>query len=143
MPMGEAQLDDLLKDLRVDVFAHMVENADSLYADITIPRFSIDYQSDMNALFGRPGSSKILREVLMSDRMFEDKVPESSAAAYFRALIQNDVDGSFTPGTGHHHHLDYTSANSILIDRPFLFLVRERHTNAILFFGVLRNPNAQ
>jgi serpin B len=140
IPEGDTRVGDLLNNLRVESFTVMIEKADSLYANISMPRFQIDYKRSFSDLFRGAAVDRIMQESLVMDRMFEEKIPDEMPETYFRALIQNEMHGSFSTGAYHGYHLNYAAARNLVIDRPFLFFVREKHTNAILFFGAMRDP---
>ena len=108
--------------------------------DIAVPKFSFNYNYDANNAFGRMGLnlktpdltniSSISDEIDIIHKTnidFSEKGLKASAAS----VVQLRCGSAYNP---------YAEKLEITIDKPFLFLVREKNSNTILFMGTVYKP---
>jgi len=110
--------------------------------EIKLPKFSIAPEAtDITGVLGELGMKKAFNKELC------DYSAMSSTLLYFNQIIQSSmikVDEEGTEAASVSGSLGATSAGpadgKFHVDRPFIFLIREYSTGAILFAGTVRNP---
>jgi serine protease inhibitor len=119
-----------------DEFKHYLTNADTARYDLYLPvmgaqyqfnlndlisKYDIDFPENYNYMFAGPGPKKIdavMQGAYLDPPLFQKTLP----------LI-----------TGH----DFTiNDRSLIVDKPFLYFIREKHTGIILFAGKFLSPGS-
>ncbi len=110
-------------------------------ADVRLPRFSLDYKASLgkslqklglktafsNADFGPMSlpDGSFISDVLHKTRLEEDETGTIAAAATEMAAKGDDED---------------EVTKTLIFDRPFVLLLRETRTGALLFAGIVNDP---
>jgi serine protease inhibitor len=150
LPRTAAAIDSLVPSLTSAQWSAWITGLDSVYPQgVTLPKFTVTYASVMNQtlkVLGMPsafdcgGSSDFtnlasvpIGQVCISEvrhKAFVDVNEEGTegAAATSVGFFDTDFDPLFP--------------EPIIVNRPFVFVIRERFSNAILFIGRMMNPAA-
>jgi serpin B len=133
----KSKIDEFISDLNVNLIEQVRKNSYEKKGEIHIPKFKIEYEKRLN-------------EILIAMRM-----PRAfdSSMAEFPNLFQNSKD-LFISLVKHKSYIDvyeegteaaaatvvgieYTAffEDIVKIDRPFVYIIIEKHTNTVLFIG--------
>ncbi len=147
MPRGTGGLDSLLAGLTHERWDGWIAGLDSSKADVIMPKFRLEYGLKMNSVLAALGMGvaftpcpaapdcadftrmRSVRDLFISDvrhKTFVDVNEEGTEAAAATAV---GIGVTSAPAT-------------IIVDRPFLFAIRERFSGTILFIGRIMNPAA-
>ncbi len=112
---------------------------DPVETEIILPKFKFDYEKKLNDLLKSLGMSDAFNPDLA------DLSGISDADIYVDFVKQNtfvDVNEEGTEAAAVTIiGINYTSVPyPVIIDRPFIFAIRERMTNTLLFIGKVENP---
>ena len=143
LPLPEKNLDDVTEALTPENWEQWVNAFDTLN-DLTVyvPKFTFSYKKKLNdplislglgvAFSGGADFSEISRDY----DLYISKVKH-------KTFIEVDEEGTEAAAVTS-VEIRYNSAgSSFLLDRPFLFVIKEKYTGAILFIGRVSDPSAK
>ncbi|MFC2124563.1 serpin family protein [Bacteroidota bacterium] len=112
---------------------------------LIMPKFKIEFKTSLNEALSTLGMGIAFGDGADLSRLFEDPIDLFISRVLHKAVIEVDEKGS-EAAAATAVEVSLTSADpgnplTILIDRPFVFLIREKHSNHILFAGQLSNPS--
>jgi serine protease inhibitor len=139
LPNDPTHLDDLVSTINAEQVSDWIDQSDSITVELELPRFKMKWKSDL---------LETLESLGMKKSGFPKLLQESMPLAVSRVVHQTYLDvneegseAAAATAIG----FERTSAPAlparITIDRPFLFMIREKHSGAILFLGQLIDPN--
>ncbi|WP_296665442.1 serpin family protein [Demequina sp.] len=139
----EGHFDAVAGALSTDVLDSVDAALASAALDVTLPQFTtetrveladvIEHELGITGLFGVTGLDRIgpelaLGEILHATRVTVDEEGTEAAAATIVAIALTGLP------------LEPPVRHSLHVDRPFLYLIRDRATGAILFAGRVTDP---
>nr|WKN39401.1 serpin family protein [Tunicatimonas sp. TK19036] len=148
LPQGDHSVDELIDQLSEEKVADWLGQADTTTTQLMLPKFKTEFKLDLKDVLAGMGMelpftpdasfhnffAQNIGENLYIDRVihqsFIEVAEEGSEAAAATAVV-----------------ISYRSSNSspeptvIRVDRPFVYFIREKHTQAILFAGTMLNPS--
>lgn len=143
LPEKGYPLTKLLDNFDAGNYRYLIGNADSVYLNLKMPKFKISYDRSMIALLQGQGVRKVFSSRSGLESLFDGSNSASISEIRHMAAFEASEQGSFSTLGPSGTALSASGATDIALDRPFLFFIRERHTKAILFAGILRDPQAQ
>lgn len=140
VPDNPEHITNLVSSLDMETFNYWLSQADSLKPEFEMPKFKMTWKDDL---------LKNLKTMGMPIAGFPNLFKEDLDLAISRVIHQSFLDineegteAAAATAVG----IELTSAPSqpvrITVDRPFVFMIREKHTGAILFVGQLIDPVA-
>ncbi len=140
MPNNKMTPEILVQKLDASSFADLVKNADSTNLNVGIPRFNIEFKDNLSTALQSLGVHKAFSVDADFKNLFPNDPKIYVSAIDHQAVIQIDEKG-MDPVFLNSSTLDVEKLPfDVTFNRPFVFFIRENHTNAILFSGILRNP---
>lgn len=147
LPQGDRSVAELVDQLSAENIADWLDQADTMTTHLMLPKFKTEFKLDLKdvltgmgmALPFTPDASfhnffaQDIGEDLYIDRVihqsFIEVTEEGSEAAAATAVVidYRTMGGSPEPTV-------------IRVDRPFVYFIREKHTQTILFAGTMLNP---
>lgn len=107
--------------------------------DIFIPKFKFEYEKQLNDQLQALGMTDVFIPSLANLSGISD------ASIYVSFVKQNTFVEVNEEGTEAAAvttiGIEYTSINNFTLDKPFVFFIRERTTNTILFIGKVMDPS--
>ena len=126
----------VVENLTPELIGEYLEEAVTISNDILLPKINIDSEvrlKDLFPEFGLTGPIEVIRNYYPVSNLFiSDFIHKTS--------INIGTSNQMNQNQSHAEILHQTTANPMIIDRPFIFLVREKYTGAIVFTGKLVNP---
>jgi serpin B len=141
LPENMAKFNELKANLNNDFFEGLTEDAKQTNVSVTIPKFRIEYRNDLSKVLYDAGMKKpfgtkadfsgmVCDEKVNIDKIihqsFIDVDESGTEAAAATAVIMKRVTA-----VGPDKTVEFKA------DRPFIFLIKEKSTNSILFVGQL------
>jgi serine protease inhibitor len=140
MPTANYSVDQLARNLNADSLSSWLNYARSITSQLELPKFTMrwgkDFLDDLKAMGMRTSGFLYLfkddlpmleiSRVIQQSYISVDEVGTEAAAATYVAITMT-TSGVPQPET-------------IKINRPFVYLIREKHTDAILFMGKMLLP---
>ncbi len=132
--------ESFLNNLTSESFNHYIEMADSSSMDINMPKFSLAFEITLNDVLKTMGLKRAFTDQAELGELFEETLPLTVSEVLHKAVIEVDESGTEAAAVTS-VGIELTSIPmAVDLNRPFIFMIRERHTKAILFSGILRNP---
>lgn len=145
LPNGETTVSEITGQLSHDSLQVWLSKANLISTQLEMPRFRMDWKNDLVGALSKMGMSVAFFASASFPNFFEDSPP---------LYISRVVHGTFVDVTedGTEAAAATVVAMGVLsaiptpyllqINRPFIFIIRERHTQAVLFVGQLMDPSA-
>lgn len=145
MPAGsQTSIDSFVTEqLTSENMQRWLSSASVAPTDISLPKFEMEYKVSMNEILKSmgmgvafvPGSANFSK-ISDSGKLFIDKVMHKS----FLTVDEEGTEAAAATSVSIGLTSASPQARSIHFNRPFVFVIRERTSSAILFMGVMRNP---
>jgi serpin B len=142
LPDQDSSIDDLLKKLSFEQCERWTGRFDKAEGDIKIPRFKMDYESGLNDPLKAMGMGVAFERDEADFSGMRDQNDLYISEVKHKAVVEVNEEGALA-----------TAATSVgveeviglpkftfIADHPFLMMIRDRRTNAILFMGVVVDP---
>jgi serine protease inhibitor len=148
MPRDPAGIDSLVTGLTGDRWNGWVAELDSQEAHVVMPKFKLEYRLRMNDVLAALGMGvafvpcgagagdcadftrmRSTRDLFITEVMHKTYVDVNEEGTEAAAATSVGIGVTSAPA-------------AIVIDRPFLFAIRERFSGTILFMGRIMNPAA-
>jgi serine protease inhibitor len=142
LPGENKTIDDVLDDFTDENYNEWINGLTEMNVELSIPKFKFKYEKVLNDYLGAMGlyvafnpneadftniteSIDLYINFVKHKSFIEVNEKGTEAAAVTIVGIYTTSEPSFT---------------KFIADRPFLFVIREKYTNAILFMGKVENP---
>lgn len=146
LPATDVDLDTLIGSLSQEFWARVTDRLSSVYGQILLPQFEFQYKTELKQALGEIGMSECFDtradfSNISDTRLFIDDV-------IHKTYIKTDEKGTEATAVtavimlGASVHPDPTPEFTMRVDRPFLFVIHERNSGAILFLGKVLDPTA-
>jgi serpin B len=142
LPNKESSIDDLLEKLSLERCEQWTGSFHSTPDDIMIPRFKMDYESSLNDPLKAMGMGiAFVRGNADFSGMREQNDLNISQVRH-KAFVEVNEEGT-EAAAATSAGIELLSAPqpfSFKADHPFLMMIRDKRTDAILFIGVIVDP---
>ncbi len=138
MPSQNYSLNNLLETLKMDSLNQWLSKSSSLTPQLELPKFEMKWKKDLLddlKSMGMPTTG--------FPYLFKENLPLEISGVIHQSYINVDETGT-EAAAAIVVEIGFTSAplpQTIKINRPFIYLIREKHTNAILFMGQMIMPS--
>jgi serpin B len=114
--------------------------ADSTGMELHLPKFKLEYEQQLNELLEQMGMGIAFTEEADLSRMIEGKSNLAISEVRHKAFVEVNEEGTEAAAATSVEIVETSLPASIRINRPFVFMIREKSSNAILFIGKLMRP---
>ena len=142
LPDEGSSIDDLLKKLSFEQCDQWTGRFHKAEGDIKIPRFKMDYESSLNDPLKAMGMGVAFERGKADFRGMRDQNDLYISEVKHKAVVEVNEEGTVAAAA--------TSVTAVQVmalpkftfiaDHPFLMMIRDRRTDAILFMGVVVDP---
>lgn len=139
LPKVGVQLEDIIENIDGNKWKNWMADLSNVSHTIKMPKFKFSYEKTLNETLAGLGMSNAFSNAADFTRINESGGLKISEVKHKTFLDVNEegTEAAAVTSVG----MALTSLpQSILIDRPFMFAIRERHTGLILFAGLVNNP---
>jgi serine protease inhibitor len=141
LPLGSHKVADVVAEINTEKLNSLLAEADTFTVEFELPKFKLDWKKDLIKPLKSMG-------MITADfpHFFEDlrRNLEINEVLHQTFLEINETGSEAAAATS--VGVVVTSINPkpprITIDKPFVFMIREEHSGAILFIGQLTDPAA-
>jgi len=145
LPQQGYSVDKVWQNITPVELATLDANSDTTTVELYMPKFEMKYKKQLDEILKAMGMDKAFTESAEFTKLLADvsnlfiskvlhqsylKVDEKGSEAAAATIVEVSVT-SLDPG----------KPKEIKINRPFAFMIREKHTGSILFAGKMINPN--
>jgi serpin B len=143
LPEDAAEIESLANDLSHAQWAGWIAALDSTTRQVSMPKFRLEYDLEMNDVL------KALGMGIAFDTNAADFTNMYAPGGVFISKVKHktfvDVNEEGTEAaavTSVEIGLTSVGPQPIVINRPYVFAIREHHSGTILFVGKMLNPNS-
>jgi serine protease inhibitor len=140
MPNEPEALLQLVEEMNAGMFSDLLNESDSVSVELELPKFKMNWRDDLKSSLAQMG-------MLMGGfpLLFEEPgLPLEVSEVIHQSFLEINEEGS-EAAAATAIGVAYTSyqpkPTRITIDKPFVFMIREKHSEAILFMGQLTDPD--
>ena len=141
LPDKDSSIDDLLKRLSPEQCERWAGSFHRALGDIKIPRFKMDYESSLNDPLKAMGMGVAFVKGKADFSGMRDQKDLYISEVKHKAAIEVNEDGTeAAAATSVGGPLMAPQRFTFIADRPFLMMIRDHRTTALLFMGVVLDP---
>jgi serine protease inhibitor len=142
LPDEDSSIDDFLKSLSFDKCGQWTRMFRQAEGDIKIPRFKMDYESSLNDALKAMGMGVAFVAGKADFSGMRDQNDLYISEVKHKAVVEVNEEGTEAAAATSVtiRALSAMQRFTFIVDRPFLMMIRDRRTDAILFMGVVVDP---
>lgn len=138
----ETRFDDFVASLSVGKWENWMNGFSPVHGQVTLPRFKFDYDQSLKQALTQMGMAVCFDPKHADFRGIAPEVPLWIDDVIHKTFIEVNEEG--TEATAVTGVIMPTSAPvqqfELVLDRPFVFAIRDEHTGVLLFLGTLMDP---
>lgn len=137
MPGKSYSLASLIDNMSADQFDYLLSTADTVSSGLQLPKFKLSATAQLNQSLASLGMESVFSDQQSPDlsAMLEGVNKGKISQIIHQATIEIDEKGTTPELTN-----VVPDASTLVFDKPFVFVIREKFTNAILFTGKIQQP---
>ena len=146
MPNGTQTLDEFIGGFNNDKLQTILAQeptatTEPTYISLKMPKFSFSYEKEMNGYLQTMGMKKAFTSTAELTNLFEENMDLLVSKVKQKTFVRIDENGGEAAAvTSVAIMVTSVGPGYITIGRPFLFLIREKNSNTILFIGKVHQP---
>ena len=140
LPREGYSMDDLIAGLNAEIMNTYYTSADTLMLDLRLPKFNIASKLELEPILAAMGMGVAFGEEADFSNLFENEGNVPLRQMIHHAYVEVHEDGTEAGASTVSGSISNTPLPTISVDQPFVFFIREKHTQAILFAGKMINP---
>ncbi len=142
LPTELNKLDQIIDAFDVDQLNQLTEAANSLTAEIYLPKFKTEYKITLNEVLSAMGMAQSFGGSADFSQLFEEQLDLCISRVLHQSFIEVDEEGTEAAAATVVEIVETSAGGTpkIIINQPFLYFIREKHSNTILFAGKLLDP---
>lgn len=135
MPDEASEIDNLVSSIDVNSLNSVLADSITFVRDLYLPKFQLDFKADLVDILVDMGMP-----LTGLDNLFEESLPLAISKVIHQSFLEVNEEGS-EAAAATVIGIEVTSLPpSTTINKPFVFLIRERNSGTILFSGKLLDP---
>ena len=144
LPHDSEKLDEIIDRMDIDQFNSFVEESDTSTYQVYLPKFKIEYKITLNEILSKMGMEKSFGSNANFSDLFVEALDLYISRVLHQSFLEVDEEGTEAAAATIVEIVE-TSAGpdtkpSLVINQPFVFFIREKHSESILFSGKLMDP---
>ncbi|WP_026463549.1 serpin family protein [Adhaeribacter aquaticus] len=141
VPKGQNTVSSMAANLNSTQLASWVKSADTTRLELKMPKFKLEYKKELKEALTQLGMGNAFSISADFSRMIEGKAGGLAISEVkHKTFVDVNEEGTEAAAATSVGIVLTSLPPSILVNKPFIFLIREKSTNAILFIGQLMNP---
>lgn len=140
MPSGENTVQSIMPQLNPDNLSKWLAAGNKMTKELQMPKFKLEYEEELNAMLSKLGMGIAFSGGANFSRMLEGQSNLAISKVKHKTFVEVNEEGTEAAAVTS-VGVELTSMPSAYrIDRPFVFMIREKSSGAILFIGKLMQP---
>jgi serpin B len=140
VPKENRTIHDITNNLTNTQLNAWLANADSTGLELHLPKFKLEYKKELRETLTQLGMGEAFSNQANFNRMLADNGQLAISEVMHKTFLEVNEEGTEAAAATSVGIVVTSLPPSIRVDRPFVFLIREKSSNAILFIGQLMNP---
>ncbi|OON67258.1 serpin family protein [Hymenobacter sp. CRA2] len=140
LPKGTATVQDVVAGLSSQSLSTWLAGAFPSSIDLFLPKFKLEYETNLNQTLTQMGMGVAFTQQANFSRMLTGQQNLAISEVLHKTFVEVNEEGTEAAAATSVGITTTSVPPSVRFDRPFVFLIREKSSNAILFIGQLTNP---
>ncbi len=141
LPHEDKTTDDIIALINAEDINQILEETSTSETTLFMPKFKLEYEVNLNEVLKALGMPKAFGFSAEFPYLFEDVSEELFIdRVLHKAFIEVDEEGT-EAAAATAVVIGKLSMSGIILNRPFIYLIRENHTGTVLFMGKLTDPS--
>lgn len=140
VPQGQRTVEETIQQLNGDNLTDWLAAADTATLDLYLPKFKLEYEKELKETLSQLGMGIAFDSDADFSRMLEGPSGLAISEVKHKTFVEVNEEGTEAAAATSVGIVLTSMPPSIHIDRPFVFIIRERSSGAILFIGKLMQP---
>ncbi len=141
MPNSDLPLNSFIENLSVNALNNWLNASAEVGYDLYLPKFKVEYEVTLNGMLSEMGMGEAFSGSNGGfSEIFDDNqhhVIDEVKHKTFVEVNEQGTEAAAVTSVG----IEVTSLPpSVRVNKPFVYVIREKHTDAILFIGKMENP---
>lgn len=142
VPNQNKKLSTVEQTINSDVFSRWVKDLKaSNSVDVILPKFTVEKQYDLKEKLMELGISDLFTAGVSDLSGVNDLHDLVVSGGYHKVRVEVDEEGTTAAAATGLGIVAFSMPHQIRVDRPFLFYIIHKESNAIIFNGKITNPN--
>ena len=127
--------------LSSEYFDALLDKSSQSNGELKMPKFKLNWKEKLNDQLINLGMGVAFSDLASFPYLFNDPIPLSISKVVHQSYIDVNEEGTEAAAATTIEIIGTSvEPSAIIINRPFIFVIREKHSKAILFIGQLLNP---
>lgn len=137
MPHEPGNLEPLVNNLNADDLSFWLSQAHSATLELELPKFKMEWKMDLKDTLNAMGM-----KMTGFPKLFEENLDLEVSSVIHQSFLEVNEEGSEAAAATAVVIVELSAAppKKITLDKSFVFMIREKHSGAILFMGQLVDP---
>lgn len=140
MPGGDNKVQDILPELNPTNLNAWLAGAKKTTWELHMPKFKLEYEKKLNDMLTKLGMGVAFTGQANFSRMIEEHGSVAISEVKHKTFVEVNEEGTEAAAVTSTGVMVTSLPPSVRIDRPFVFMIREKSSGAILFIGKLMQP---
>jgi len=144
LPSSTKTIASILQDVGSDSINLWLDKAETRTPILEMPKFKMEWKSNLNQPLTDMGMGTAFSDTASFPYLFENPLSLKISRVIHQSFIEVNEEGSEAAAATAVGIATTSVGQPVLdhikINRPFIFMIREKHTGVILFIGQLHNP---
>jgi serine protease inhibitor len=147
MQNEDSNINEIVESLNNNLFENLVSKADTITAQLYLPKFKLEFKEELKDVLTGLGMGIAFSPEADFSNLFEEDLPFAISRALHQSFLEVNEKGSEAAAATIVEAVLLSSEagsqpKSFVINRPFALLIREKHSNVILFAGKMLLPSS-
>ncbi|MDX5419838.1 MAG: serpin family protein [Hymenobacteraceae bacterium] len=140
MPSGENTVQSIIPQLNPNNLSTWLAQGQKIGKELQMPKFKLEYEEKLNAMLTKLGMGVAFSGGANFSRMIEGHSNLAISEVKHKTFVEVNEEGTEAAAVTS-VGIELTSMPSAYrVDRPFVFMIREKSSNAVLFIGKFMQP---
>jgi serpin B len=142
LPKPETSVNELIEEFTPENWAQWMGSFSEATLTLHMPKFKLEYEDSLNRVLTTLGMG-----IAFSDQADFTRINRNGglfiSMVKHKSFVEVDEEGTEAAAVTV-VEIRYTSMGPVMtVDRPFVFVIRERQSNALLFMGKIVEPSLE
>ncbi len=140
VPQEQHTVQEVAKTLNSNKLTEWLTKADTSKLELQMPKFKLEYQKELREILTQLGMGEAFSNQANFSRMLQSDQSLAISEVMHKAFVEVNEEGTEAAAATSVGVVLTSLPQVVQINRPFIFLIREKSSNAILFIGQFMNP---